>query len=120
MLGYVVGEIVTFILVKGNFIIIVLALMKKTKNNAIVGNIGHIDNEIMVDTEGSVGSKVVNIKPKVDCFVFLDVYGMIILASGRLMNLGSAMGHPFSVMSRSLIDHVPGQLDLLDNWKTTK
>ena len=76
--------------------------MKKMKNNAIVGNIGHFDNEIdMAGIEGFAGIKVENIKPQVDRFVFPDGHGVIILASGRLMNLGCATGHPSFVMSCS-------------------
>merc|ERR1712028_304767 len=76
--------------------------MKKMKNNAIVGNIGHFDNEIdMAGIEGFAGIVVENIKPQVDRFVFPDGHGVIILASGRLLNLGCATGHPSFVMSCS-------------------
>jgi|Transcript_14139 adenosylhomocysteinase len=117
----VVGEIDIFTSATGNFNIITLAHMKKMKNNAIVGNIGHFDNEIdMAGIEGFAGIKVENIKPQVDRFVFPDGHGVIILASGRLMNLGCATGHPSFVMSCSFTNQVLGQLDLLNNWKTTK
>jgi len=95
--------------------------MKKMKNNAIVGNIGHFDNEIdMAGIEGFEGIKVENIKPQVDRFVFPDGHGVIILASGRLLNLGCATGHPSFVMSCSFTNQALAQLDLLKNWKETK
>jgi len=91
------------------------------KNNAIVGNIGHFDNEIeMSALEGCPGIKVENIKPQVDRFIFPDGHGIIMLASGRLCNLGCATGHPSFVMSCSFTNQVLGQLDLLKNWKEGK
>merc|ERR1712076_104534 len=117
----VVGEIDIFTTTTGNFKIITLEHMKKMKNNAIVGNIGHFDNEIdMDDLEKCPGIKVENIKPQVDRFVFPDGHGVIILASGRLCNLGCATGHPSFVMSCSFTNQVLGQLDILKNWKETK
>merc|ERR1711965_812876 len=117
----VVGEIDIFTSATGNFNIITLEHMKKMKNNAIVGNIGHFDNEIdMAGIEGMEGIKVENIKPQVDRFVFPDGHGVIILASGRLLNLGCATGHPSFVMSCSFTNQVLGQLGLLKNWKETK
>merc|ERR1712176_794949 len=87
---------------------------KSMKNNAIVGNIGHFDNEIdMAGLEGFPGIKVENIKPQVDRFVFPDGHGVIVLASGRLLNLGCATGHPSFVMSCSFTNQVLAQLDLL-------
>merc|ERR1719242_3012203 len=110
----VVGEIDIFVSSTGNKDIITLESMKKMKNNAIVGNIGHFDNEIeMEKLEKSEGIKIENIKPQVDRFVFPDGHGIIILASGRLLNLGCATGHPSFVMSCSFTNQVPGQLDLL-------
>jgi len=98
----VVGEIDIFTSATGNFNIITLEHMKKMKNNAIVGNIGHFDNEIdMAGLEGFPGIKVENIKPQVDRFVFPDGHGVIVLAAGRLLNLGCATGHPSFVMSCS-------------------
>merc|ERR1711879_1063836 len=92
--------------------------MKKMKNNAIVGNIGHFDNEIdMAGLEGLEGIKVENIKPQVDRFVFPDGHGVIILASGRLCNLGCATGHPSFVMSCSFTNQVLAQLDILKTGK---
>merc|ERR1711945_87850 len=66
------------------------------------------------------GMKVENIKPQVDRFLFPDGHGIIVLASGRLCNLGCATGHPSFVMSCSFTNQVLGQLDLLRNWKETK
>merc|ERR1711981_66707 len=117
----VVGEIDIFVSATGNHNIITLKHMEKMKNNAIVGNIGHFDNEIdMAGLEGMEGIKVENIKPQVDRFVFPDNHGVIILASGRLCNLGCATGHPSFVMSCSFTNQVLAQLDLLKNWKETK
>merc|ERR1719171_320238 len=114
----VVGEMDIFVTTTGNFKIITLEHMKKMKNNAIVGNIGHFDNEIEMDLlEGFPGIKVENIKPQVDRFVFPDGHGVIILASGRLCNLGCATGHPSFVMSCSFTNQTLAQLDLLKNWK---
>merc|ERR1712204_119235 len=94
---------------------------KKMKNNAIVGNIGHFDNEIdMAGLEGMQGVKMETIKPQVDRFVFPDGHGVIVLASGRLLNLGCATGHPSFVMSCSFTWQVLGQLDLLKNWREAK
>jgi len=110
----VVGEIDIFTSATGNFNIITLEHMKKMKNNAIVGNIGHFDNEIdMAGLENTEGIKVENIKPQVDRFVFPDGHGVIVLASGRLLNLGCATGHPSFVMSCSFTNQVLAQLDLL-------
>jgi len=120
-LDSVVGEIDIFTTTTGNFNIITVEHMKKMKNNAIVGNIGHFDNEIdMAGLEGFPGIKVENIKPQVDRFVFPDGHGVIVLASGRLLNLGCATGHPSFVMSCSFTNQTLAQLDLLKNWKETK
>merc|ERR1740127_292785 len=117
----VVGEIDIFVSTTGNFNIITLDHMKKMKNNAIVGNIGHFDNEIDMDgLEKFEGIKVENIKPQVDRFVFPDGHGVIVLASGRLLNLGCATGHPSFVMSCSFTNQVLAQIDILKNWKETK
>jgi len=116
-----VGYTDIFVSSTGNFNIITLDHMKKMKNNAIVGNIGHFDNEIdMAGVEGFPGIVVENIKPQVDRFVFPDGHGVIILAAGRLLNLGCATGHPSFVMSCSFTNQVLAQLDLLKNWKETK
>jgi len=117
----VINEIDIFVTTTGNFNIITLENMKKMKNNAIVGNIGHFDNEIqMAELEGFPGIKVENIKPQVDRFEFPDGHGIIVLASGRLLNLGCATGHPSFVMSCSFTNQTLAQIDLLKNWKETK
>merc|ERR1711901_10935 len=117
----VISEVDIFVSTTGNFKIITLEHMKCMKNNAIVGNIGHFDNEIEMDLlEKFEGIKVENIKPQVDRFVFPDGHGVIVLASGRLCNLGCATGHPSFVMSCSFTNQVLAQLDILKNWKETK
>merc|ERR1711887_415934 len=117
----VIGEVDIFVSCTGNFNIITLEHMKKMKNNAIVGNIGHFDNEIdMAGLEGFPGIKCENIKPQVDRFVFLDGHGVIVLASGRLLNLGCATGHPSFVMSCSFTNQVLAQLDLLKSEEKGK
>merc|ERR1739847_30016 len=109
----VVGEVDIFTSATGNFNIITLEHMKKMKNNAIVGNIGHFDNEIdMEGLEGFAGIKVENIKPQVDRFVFPDGHGVIVLASGRLLNLGCATGPPSFVMSCSFTNQALAQIEL--------
>jgi len=110
-----------FITTTGNFKIITLEHMKKMKNNAIVGNIGHFDNEVEMDAlEKCPGVKMENIKPQVDRFVFPDGHGVIMLASGRLCNLGCATGHPSFVMSCSFTNQTLAQVALLENWKKKK
>merc|ERR1711934_1227020 len=103
----VVKDIDIFVTTTGNFNIIRLEHMKQMKNNAIVGNIGHFDNEIdMAGLETCDGVKCENIKPQVDRFVFPDGHGVILLAAGRLLNLGCATGHPSFVMSCSFTNQV--------------
>merc|ERR1712226_261762 len=117
----VISEIDIFTSATGNKDIITLEHMKKMKNNAIVGNIGHFDNEIdMAGLEKFPGMKIENIKPQVDRFVFPDGHGVIVLASGRLLNLGCATGHPSFVMSCSFTNQVLAQLDLLKSWQGEK
>ena len=91
------------------------------KNNAIVGNIGHFDNEIdMEGLENWKGIKRDNIKPQVDRWEFPDGHSVIILAEGRLLNLGCATGHPSFVMSCSFTNQVIAQIDLWENKGTGK
>merc|ERR1711909_60935 len=117
----VLSEVDIFVSTTGNFKIITLEHMKKMKNNAIVGNIGHFDNEIdMAGLEGFAGIKCENIKPQVDRFVFPDGHGVIVLASGRLLNLGCATGHPSFVMSCSFTNQALAQIDLNRNYTTDK
>merc|ERR1712127_673790 len=102
-----------FVTTTGNKGILMAETMHQMKNNAIVGNIGHFDNEIdMAGLEKM--TKRINIKPQVDRWVFPEGHGIIILAEGRLLNLGCATGHPSFVMSCSFTNQVVAQLDL---WK---
>jgi adenosylhomocysteinase len=102
-----------FITTTGNKDIITLEHMSKMKNNAIVGNIGHFDNEIdMAGLMGWPGIKRTNIKPQVDRYEFPDGHGVIVLAEGRLLNLGCATGHPSFVMSCSFTNQTLAQLEL--------
>ena len=110
-----------FITATGNFNIIMAADMAQMKNNAIVGNIGHFDNEIdMAGLESYPGIETINIKDQVDRFVFPDGHGVIVLAKGRLLNLGCATGHPSFVMSCSFANQVLAQIDLWQNKDTDK
>nr|ADQ00183.1 S-adenosyl homocysteine hydrolase [Chlamydomonas sp. ICE-L] len=108
-----------FITTTGNKDIIMVDHMAKMKNNAIVGNIGHFDNEIdMAGVYGFPGIKRQNIKPQCDRFIFPDGHGVIILAEGRLLNLGCATGHPSFVMSCSFTNQVIAQLELWNERST--
>jgi len=101
-----------FITTTGNKGIFMTETMKKMKNNAIVGNIGHFDNEIDMDGLMKATTRM-NIKPQVDKFQFEDTgRGIIILAEGRLLNLGCATGHPSFVMSCSFTNQALAQLEL--------
>merc|ERR1711861_79762 len=103
----------------GNKDIITLEHMSKMKNNCIVGNIGHFDNEIQME-KLEKATKRLNIKPQVDKFIFPDGHGVIILAEGRLLNLGCATGHPSFVMSCSFTNQVIAQLELWNERSTGK
>jgi adenosylhomocysteinase len=109
-----------FVTTTGNKSIIMAEDMAKMKNNAIVGNIGHFDNEL--DMDGLMkAAKRINIKPQVDKFVFENTgKGVIILAEGRLLNLGCATGHPSFVMSCSFTNQVLAQLELWNEKDTGK
>ena len=97
----------------GNRDIITADHMSKMKDKAIVCNIGHFDNEIMMaDLEKVSGIKKVNIKPQVDQYYFPDGHSIVVLAEGRLVNLGCATGHPSFVMSNSFTNQTLAQLDL--------
>ena len=99
----------------GNVDIITLEHMSKMKDQAIVCNIGHFDNEIQLDRlNGAEGVTKLNIKPQVDQYTFPDGHQIFMLAEGRLVNLGCATGHPSFVMSASFSNQVLAQLDL---WK---
>jgi adenosylhomocysteinase len=112
----VLGEADLFITATGNLKVITVEHMAKMKNNAIVGNIGHFDNEIdMAGLAKLKGVKRSNIKPQVDRWVFPDGHGVIVLAEGRLLNLGCATGHPSFVMSNSFSNQVIAQIELFQN-----
>ena len=90
--------------------------MARMKHNAIVGNIGHFDNEIdMAGLKKIAGIRKVNIKPQYDEWIFPDGHSVLILAEGRLLNLGCATGHPSFVMSASFTNQVLAQLALWGN-----
>jgi len=102
-----------FVTTTGNKDVITLDHMRRMKNNAIVGNIGHFDNEIeMAAMEKAEDVVRENIKPQVDRWVFADGHGVIVLAEGRLLNLGCATGHPSFVMSNSFTNQVMAQIEL--------
>ncbi len=104
-----------FVTATGNKDIITLDHMLRMKDQAIVCNIGHFDNEIQMDKLNTYkGIKLINIKPQVDKYVFPDGHAIFILAEGRLVNLGCATGHPSFVMSNSFSNQTLAQLDL---WK---
>ena len=102
-----------FITTTGNYDIITADHMARMKDKAIVGNIGHFDNEIdMAGLKKIPGIKRINIKPQYDEWVFPDGHSVLILAEGRLLNLGCATGHPSFVMSASFTNQVLAQLEL--------
>ncbi len=102
-----------FITATGNKDIIGPDDMKRMKHNAIVGNIGHFDNEIdMAGLESYPGIERINIKPQVDEWAFPDGHSIIVLSEGRLLNLGNATGHPSFVMSSSFTNQVIAQVEL--------
>jgi len=116
LLDDVVGNVDVFVTTTGNFNVITAEHMSKMKHNAIVGNIGHFDNEIeMVALEQVAGIEKINIKPQVDEWKFPDGHSIIILAEGRLLNLGCATGHPSFVMSNSFTNQVLAQMELHQN-----
>ncbi len=112
----VVHQADIFITATGNKDIVTASHMARMKHNAIVGNIGHFDNEIdMAGLKKIPGIKRVNIKPQYDEWVFPDGHSVLILAEGRLLNLGCATGHPSFVMSASFTNQVLAQLALWAN-----
>ena len=104
----------------GNCDIVRLEHMEKMKDQAIVCNIGHFDNEIEVDRLNASGAKKTNIKPQVDTYTFAAGNTIFILAEGRLVNLGCATGHPSFVMSNSFSNQTLAQLDLWKNRDSYK
>jgi len=109
----VVGDADLFVTATGNCNVITVDHMARMKHNAIVGNIGHFDSEIdMAGLAGLPGIERVNIKPQTDEWVFPDGHSIIVLAEGRLLNLGCATGHPSFVMSNSFSNQVIAQMEL--------
>ncbi len=109
----VVGEADIFVTATGNRDIITAEQMAKMKHQAIVGNIGHFDNEIDIAGLANVpGIERINIKPQVDKWVFPDGHAIIMLSEGRLLNLGNATGHPSFVMSNSFSNQTIAQIEL--------
>jgi adenosylhomocysteinase len=105
-----------FITATGNKSIITVEHMARMKDKAIVGNIGHFDNEIdMAGLKSFPGIERINIKPQYDEWVFPDGHSVLILAEGRLLNLGCATGHPSFVMSASFTNQVMAQIELHTN-----
>jgi adenosylhomocysteinase len=105
-----------FITATGNLDVLTVEHMSKMKDCAIIGNIGHFDNEI--DMAGlKKATTRVNIKPQYDAFVFPDGHRVLVLAEGRLLNLGCATGHPSFVMSNSFTNQVMAQIELVVNRK---
>ena len=105
-----------FITTTGNKDIITAGHMSRMKDKAIVGNIGHFDNEIdMAGLKKTPGIKKTNIKPQYDMWTFQDGHSVLILAEGRLLNLGCATGHPSFVMSNSFTNQVMAQVELATN-----
>jgi adenosylhomocysteinase len=102
-----------FVTATGDRDIITAEDMARMKHNAIVGNIGHFDNEIdIAGLEAVPGIERVNIKPQVDEWRFPDGHSVIVLSEGRLLNLGNATGHPSFVMSNSFTNQVIAQIEL--------
>ncbi len=102
-----------FVTTTGNFNIITAEHMAQMKHQAIVGNIGHFDNEIdMAGLEKVPGIRKQEIKPQVHEYVFADGHSIIVLSEGRLLNLGNATGHPSFVMSNSFTNQTIAQIEL--------
>jgi adenosylhomocysteinase len=109
----VIGQADIIITATGNKDIVSAELMARTKHQAIIGNVGHFDNEIdMAGLARYPGIRKVNIKPQVDEWIFPDGHSIIVLSEGRLMNLGNATGHPSFVMSNSFSNQVIAQIEL--------
>ena len=109
----VIDQVDIFVTTTGNKDIITADHMTKMKHQAIVGNIGHFDNEIdMAGLAALPGVKKVNVKPQVDEWTFADGHTIIVLSEGRLLNLGNATGHPSFVMSNSFTNQVMAQIEI--------
>ena len=109
------GRADIYVTCTGNVDIITLEHMKLMKDQAIVCNIGHFDNEIQMEPLNASGAERLNIKPQVDKYTFSNGNSIFILAEGRLVNLGCATGHPSFVMSASFSNQTLAQLDLWEN-----
>jgi adenosylhomocysteinase len=107
-----IGEADIVITATGNKDIITLEHMRAMKDKAILGNIGHFDDEIQIAALERSGAKRINIKPQVDEWIFSDGKSIIVLSEGRLLNLGNATGHPSFVMSNSFSNQVIAQIEL--------
>ena len=108
-----IGQADIVITATGNKDIITLEHMRAMKDKAILGNIGHFDDEIQIAAlERASDAPRINIKPQVDEFVFGDGHSIIVLSEGRLLNLGNATGHPSFVMSNSFSNQVIAQIEL--------
>ncbi len=117
----VMGSADIFISATGNKGIITAQHMARMKHQAIVGNIGHFDNEIdMAGLQKMSDVQRIQIKPQVDEYVFPDGHSVIVLSEGRLLNLGNATGHPSFVMSCSFTNQVMAQIDLYENAESYK
>ena len=102
-----------FVTATGNRDVITIDHLTRMKDQAIICNIGHFDNEIQVDNLNAYpGIKKINIKPQVDKYIFPDGHAIFLLAEGRLVNLGCATGHPSFVMSNSFSNQILAQIDL--------
>jgi len=113
---YALDEGNIFVTATGNRDVITIDHMIKMKDQSIVCNIGHFDNEIQVDKLNALeGIEKINIKPQVDTYIFPDGHAIFLLAEGRLVNLGCAAGHPSFVMSNSFSNQVLAQIDLWTN-----
>jgi adenosylhomocysteinase len=109
----IIGQADIFVTATGNANVITADHMARMKHQAIVGNIGHFDNEIdMAGLAATPGVEKINIKPQVDKWVFSDGHAVIVLSEGRLLNLGNATGHPSFVMSNSFTNQVLAQVEL--------
>jgi len=113
LLDDVVGRADIIITTTGNKDIVTVEHMERMKHQAILGNIGHFDNELdMAGLERHPGARRINIKPQVDEWTFPDGHSIIVLSEGRLLNLGNATGHPSFVMSTSFSNQVIAQIEL--------
>jgi adenosylhomocysteinase len=112
------GRADIYVTTTGNKDIITLEHMREMKDQAIVCNIGHFDNEIQVDRLNASDAKRTNIKPQYDLYTFPNGRSIYMLAEGRLVNLGCATGHPSFVMSNSFTNQTLAQIDLWKNKDT--